>query len=56
VNEELLGTVVGLRAAAERQQAQIDKLVQMSFGGKSERVVTGVTLHACASVSDAASP
>ena len=44
VYEELLGTVGELRATVERQQAHIDKLVRMSFGRKSERVVTGPTL------------
>jgi transposase len=43
VNQELLGTVVELRATIERQQAHIDKLVRMNFGRKSERV-TGPTL------------
>lgn len=44
VNQELLGTVAELRATVERQQAHIDKLVRMTFGRKSERVVTGPTL------------
>lgn len=44
VNAELLGTVTELRATVERQQAHIDRLVRMTFGRKSERVVTGPTL------------
>ncbi len=44
VNQELLGSVSELRATVERQQAHIDKLVRMTFGRKSERVVTGATL------------
>lgn len=44
VNAELLGTVAELRATVERQQAHIDRLVRMTFGRKSERVVTGPTL------------
>jgi hypothetical protein len=43
VNQELLGTVAKLRTTIERQQAYIDRLVQMTFGRKSERV-TGPTL------------
>src|SRR5438046_6370743 len=43
VNEELLATVAALRATIEKQQAQIDRLVRMTFGRKSERV-TGPTL------------
>lgn len=44
VNQELLDTVAELRATVERQQAHIDRLVRMTFGRKSERVVTGPTL------------
>ena len=44
VNQELLGTVAELRATVERQQAHIDRLVRMTFGRKSERVLTGPTL------------
>src|SRR5881275_1814022 len=43
VNQELLATVAELRATIEKQQAHIDKLVRMTFGRKSERVV-GPTL------------
>src|SRR4051794_41712771 len=38
VNQELLATVAELRATIERQQAQIDKLVRLAFGRKSERI------------------
>jgi transposase len=44
VNAELLGTLAELRATVERQQTHIDKLVRMTFGRKSERVITGPTL------------
>jgi transposase len=37
VNQELLATVADLRATIERQRAQIDKLVRLAFGRKSER-------------------
>lgn len=43
VNQELLGTVAELRTTIERQQTHIDRLVRMSFGRKSERVI-GPTL------------
>jgi transposase len=43
VNQELLATVADLRATVERQQSHIDKLVRMTFGRRSERVV-GPTL------------
>ena len=42
VNEELL--VTEPRATVERQQAHIDRLVRLTFGRKSERVVSGPTL------------
>src|SRR4051794_31211573 len=43
VNQELLATVAELRAAVEKQQAHIERLVRMTFGRRSERV-TGPTL------------
>jgi transposase len=43
VNQELLATVAELRATIEKQQAHIERLVQMTFGRRSERV-TGPTL------------
>jgi transposase len=44
VNQELLDTVAELRVTAEQQQARIDRLVRITFGRKTERVVTGPTL------------
>src|SRR5262245_56451004 len=44
VNQELLSSVAELRATVEQQQALFDRLVRMTFGRKSERVVTGPTL------------
>jgi transposase len=43
VNAELLATVAELRAAMEKQQRHIDRLVRMTFGRRSERVA-GPTL------------
>ena len=43
VNEELIATVAELRAAVEKQQAHIDRLVRMTFGRRSERLA-GPTL------------
>jgi transposase len=56
VNQELLDTVGELRATVERQQAHIDRLVRMTFGRKSERVVTGPTLFDDIPDPDQASP
>src|SRR5262245_37914655 len=39
VNQELLATVDELRATVEKQQAHIDRLVRLTFGRRSERVV-----------------
>ena len=43
VNQELLATVAELRAAVDKQQAHIERLVRMTFGRRSERV-SGPTL------------
>jgi uncharacterized coiled-coil protein SlyX len=56
VNQKLLDTVTELRVTVERQQAHIDKLVRMSFGRKSERVVAGPTLFDDVPGTDPASP
>ncbi len=43
MNQELLANVAELRAAVEKQQAHIDRLVRMTFGRRSE-CVAGPTL------------
>ena len=43
VHVELLATVAELRAAVDKQQAHIERLVRMTFGRRSERV-SGPTL------------
>src|SRR5262245_35143422 len=42
VNQELLATLVELRATVEKQQAHIDRLVRMTFGRRSERATESV--------------